>query len=50
MSQRADEFERLDRWYREELEAEKERHRNEIAELKLRHATAFRKQEQDFIA
>ena len=41
ISLKADDYARLDRWYREELEAEKERHRRELADVKQRHSAKY---------
>ena len=38
LRRKADEFARLDKWYRDELAAEKERNRREVAELRQLHA------------
>ena len=38
LRKKADEFARLDKWYRDELAAEKERNRQEVADLRARHA------------
>lgn len=53
---KADEFARLDKWYRDELAAENERNRLEVADLRARHAAelanrdrAFQEQEDRFL-
>ena len=38
LRRKADEFARLDKWYRDGLAAEKERNRREVAELRQLHA------------
>ena len=45
LRKKADEFERLDRWYRDELAAEKERNRQEVGDLRARHAQELAKRD-----
>ena len=45
LRKKADEFARLDKWYRDELAAEKERNRQEVADLRARHAQELAKRD-----
>ena len=49
LNQKADEAEQLDKWYREQLEAEMERNRQEVADLERHYNQQFDKQDQDFV-
>ena len=45
LRKKADEFARLDKWYRDELAAEKERNRQEVGDLRARHAQELAKRD-----
>ena len=48
LQDKATEFASLDKWYRDELAAEKERNRREVAELRDLHARELAKRDQAF--
>ena len=48
LRRKADEFARLDKWYHDELSAEKDRNRNEVADLRARHADELAKRDRAF--
>ena len=45
---KADEFARLDKWYHDELAAEKDRNRREVTDLRAQHANELAKRDQAF--
>ena len=50
LQKQGEDFARLDQSYREDIAAEQDRHRRQLAEIQQKHAAAFEKQERDFIS